>query len=127
MADISLFEFIAYGFVAYSSVLMLIISTIKKDIPTTSSLAVARFIYMIPGLIAAGILASSGVNIVLTSDTTTTTTKDLNSSEVWSQTATHTSQIVLQNPVWMAFHWLIFAVLLIYIFQQAFDLLTKKD
>ena len=120
--NISLIEFIVYGLICYSGMLMLIISTIK-EVPSGKSLAIARSFYLIPSIICAGILASSGVNIVLI--TTSNTIKNLNSSEVWAETTTN--NIILQNPVWTTVHVLIFFVLLVYVIQQILILLTKHD
>lgn len=99
--------------------LMLIISVIKK-IPTKETLAIARCVYLIPGAISAAFLASSGVNITLS--TVAQTVKDLNSSEVWTQT-TNTNQIVLVSPEWITVHWLIFIVIAFYTITSLLRLL----
>ena len=122
MGDISVIEFGVYGFIAYSSLLMLIISTVK-EVPTTKSFAIARAIYLIPGVICAALLASSGINIV--TDTTSNTIKNLNTTEVWSETTTQ--KIVLQDRVWISVHYMIFAVLLVYVIFQILTLLTKHE
>src|SRR3990172_8799142 len=103
MADISILEFGVYGLITYSSLLMLIISTIK-EVPTERSGSVIRGIWLIPGILCAFILASSGINIV-TSDTTNTII-NLNTTETWTETIT--TQIILQNPIWVTVHLLIF-------------------
>ena len=120
MADISILEFIVYGFITYSSLLMLIISTIK-EVPTEKSGSVYRSIWLIPGILCAFILASSGINIV-TSDTTNTITS-INTTEVWTETIS--SSIVLQNPIWVTVHLLIFMVLIVYVVLQVLNLFTK--
>jgi len=120
MADISILEFIVYGFITYSSLLMLIISTIK-EVPTERSGSIVRGIWLIPGVITAFILASSGINIV-TSDTTNTITS-VNTTEVWTETIS--SSIVLQNPIWVTVHLLIFVVLIVYVVLQVLTLFTK--
>mgnify|MGYP000388649277 CR=1 FL=1 len=130
--DISIIEFGVYGFITYSSLLMLIISTIK-EVPATKSLSITRAIYLIPGIICAMLLASSGVNITL-EDTTNTITLDfeaLNSTDNnivtlnSTQTTTETNQIVLLNPVWVILHFLIAAVLVVYVINQMLTLFTK--
>ena len=120
MADISILEFIVYGFITYSSLLMLIISTIK-EVPTEKSGSVYRSIWLIPGILCAFILASSGINIV-TSNTTNTITS-VNTTEVWTETIS--SSIVLQNPIWVTVHLLIFMVLIVYVVLQVLNLFTK--
>lgn len=126
MSSISLAEFIVYGFVAYSSLLMLIISVVK-EIPTTKSLAIARSIFLIPGMVAAGILASSGVNIQVASVATSNLIRSINTTQTWSETTTQINNMVLQNPVWVMFHWLIFSTLLVYVATQILTLFTKYD
>ena len=122
MADISLIEFAVYGFVAYSSLLMLIISTIK-EIPSTKALSISRAIYLIPGMIAAALLAGVGPNIVTTSVNNTITA--LNTSEVFQEVIT--TQTTLQNEVWAIFHYMIFIVLFVYVITQILILFTKVD
>ncbi len=122
MADISIIEFAVYGFVAYSSLLMLIISTIK-EVPTTKALSVARAIYLIPGMISAALLAQVGPNIVTTSVTNTITA--LNTSEVFQEVIT--SETTLQNEVWAIFHYMIFIVLFVYVITQILIIFTKID
>ena len=126
MSDISLAEFIVYGLVAYSSLLMLIISVVK-EVPTTKSLAIARSIFLIPGMVAAGILASSGVNIQVASVNTSNLIKSINTTQTWTESTQQVNNIVLQNPVWQTFHWLIFVVLLVYVATQMLLLFTKYD
>ena len=113
---------------------MLIISAIK-DVPTTKSLAISRAIYLIPGMICAAILAGSGVNIdmptttntQIINETTYNSTGSLTFTVLTNNTAPVTSYIVLQNPVWVLVHFMIFAVLGVYVVNQALMLLTKKD
>lgn len=126
MSDISLAEFIVYGFVAYSSLLMLIISVVK-EIPSTKSLAIARSIFLIPGMVAAAILATSGVNIQVANVATSNLIRSINTTQTWSETTSQINNIVLQNPVWQTFHMLIFLVLLVYVITQMLNLFTKYD
>jgi len=122
--DISIIEFGVYGFIAYSSILMLIISTIK-EVPSEKSHSIVRAIYLIPGILAAILLASSGVNIEITDVTTTNTITALNTSEVFTEAITTSSLIELQNPVWVSFHFLLAAVLMVYVINQMLILFTK--
>ncbi len=122
MADISIIEFGVYGFIAYSSMLMLIISTIK-EVPMTKALSIARSIYLIPGMISSALLATVGPNIVTTSVTNTITA--LNTSEVFREVIT--SETTLQNEVWSIFHYMLFIVLLVYVLTQILVLFTKVD
>lgn len=124
MSDLSLAEFIVYGFFAYSSALMLLIS-IVKDIPTTKILAVARSVYMIPGMVASGILATSGINIQVATVDTSNLIKSINTTQTWTETTSQINNIVLQNPAWQMFHMLIFLVLLAYVITQILNILLK--
>lgn len=126
MSDISLAEFIVYGFVAYSSLLMLIISVVK-EIPTTKSLAIARSIFLIPGMIASAVLASSGVNIQVANLATSNLIKSINTTQTWTETTTQINNIVIQNQVWGMFHIMIFLVLLVYVITQMLTLFVKYD
>lgn len=118
--DISIIEFIVYGLVTYSGILMLLVSTIK-EVPTSRVLAIVRSIYFILPVITAIILAGSGVNIV--TQETTNTIVALNTTEVWTETVSQ--QIVLRNPVWVGVHFLMAAVMAVYVIQQMLILLTK--
>lgn len=123
MADLSIIEFGVYGFITYSSLLMLIISTIKTDIPSTRSLAIVRAIYLIPGAICALLLATSGIEIL--TDDTTNTIVSVNTTEVWTETIER--NINLQNPIWGAVHVMIFAIIMIHVVTQILNLFTKTD
>ena len=120
MADLSIIEFGVYGFFAYTSMLMLIISVVKA-VPDEKSHAIIRGVYLIPGIIAAFVIASSEQTIIL-SDVTNTII-DLNTTSVWTETIFNV--IELQNPVWVTFHWLLGIVMIVYVFLQIITLLTK--
>lgn len=121
---LSILEFITYGIIAYSGMLVLIASVIK-EIPTTRSLAIVRAMYLIPSIIASGVLGTFGVNIVVNVVTTSNTIKSLNTSQVWTEATTQTNNITLQGPMWIAFHYLLFIVMTFYVIQQILFLLTK--
>lgn len=120
MSDISIIEFGVYGFLTYSSMLMLIISTVK-GLPEerTRINTLAQAVFLIPGLICAPVLATSGVGIQI--QHTDDLIKDLNSTRTWSDISTNT--IILQNPIWVTVHMMIFFVLLMYIIRQMLLLL----
>lgn len=125
MSDISLVEFTVYGFVCYSSLLMLIISVIKADVPVGRALAGLRSIFLMPGVIASGMLAYSGVNIIIQS-ANVTTIKDLNSSTIW--TNSQAAQVIaLQSPLWQTFHFMIMIILVIYILVNVFNIIGKPE
>jgi len=119
---LSILEFAVYGLIGYSSLLMLIISTIK-EVPDTKAGSISRAIYLIPGAICC-ILLASGESVILASDTTNTIVS-LNTTEVWTETIS--SSITLQNTIWTTVHILFFFVIVFYVFTQLIDLLTKKN
>lgn len=125
MGDISVIEFLVFGFIAYSSLLMLIISTIK-EVPTTKASSIVRAIFLIPGIICAAVLAGSGTSIITDTVTTTNTIRNVNTTEVWTETTTQDKSIELQSTVWITVHQMIFLVLIVYVINQIFILFTKK-
>lgn len=131
MGDISILEFIVYGILAYGSMIMILITTIK-DIPDKRALSIARSIFLLPGMIAAGILAFSGNHITWLSQTTTTITKNYNvtANQLVSNstsTLTQTSQFTLISDVWLMVHFMIFIVLLFFVIMQILIFFTKTE
>ena len=122
--EISILEYFVYGLLAYTGMLMLIISVIK-EIPTTRSLAIVRASYLIPSAICAGILASVGINIDLNTVTTSNVIRSVNTTQVWTEATTQTNLIPLQNPVWSMLHWMIMIVIIWFIIQQILYLFTR--
>lgn len=127
---LSIIEFAIYGFIAYSSLLMLIISVVKET-PTGKSQSIIRSMWLIPGIIATSLLAGMGDQVNFeTHDITTTdigynvsnTNQVISNSTVTTQT---TDKVFLVNPVWVSFHYMLFVVLLVYVIIQMLTLLTK--
>lgn len=137
--DISLVELVFFGFVELFSIAMLIASTIR-EVPTSRSSSLVRAIFLIPGFIAAIYLSGTGVNVELqtleisdnstikeTTYNATTNTKITNSTTLTNSTRTETNFITLQDPVWITFHFLIAAVIMVYVIIQILSLFTKTD
>ena len=123
MSDISLIEFGVYGLLTYSSMLMLIISAVRGLPEERSRInTLAQAVFLLPGLICAPVLATSGVNIQLQHNNDII--KDLNSTRTWSDIST--TDIVLQNPIWLTVHMMIFFVLLMFIIRQFLLLLMAS-
>lgn len=122
--SLSIIELIVYGLFAYSSMLVLITS-INKEQPTGKNPAVIRTIFLIPGIICAAILASSGENISTITVVTSNIIKNLNNTETFLETTTQTQSITLINEVWIIVHLMIMLVLIVYVIQQLVDLLIK--
>ncbi len=120
MADLSIIEFGVYGFFAYTSMLMLIISVVKTP-PDAKSHAIVRGMYLIPGIIASFIIASSGETIIMADITNTII--DLNTTSVWTEAVFNV--IELQNPIWLTFHGLLGIVMTVYVILQMVTLFTK--
>jgi len=105
---------------------MLIISTVKET-PSEKSQSLARAIYLMPGVICAFLLATSGVYITLdTTDTTIITEDNVQELTVFTQQTTSVNKIELLDPVWWMIHYMIGIVLIIYIITQILALLGKK-
>lgn len=116
-------EFGVYGFIAYSSMLMLIISTIKT-IPIGGSLTIVRATYLIPGIICALILASSGLTFTVSVLNTNSTTIAANSSELFHENSTQTTTTKIMNyPSWAILHFILAVIMIIYVIQQVLILL----
>jgi len=122
LAEISIIEFGVYAFIAYSGMLMLIISVIK-EVPSTKALSIVRAIYLFPSIFAAGILAQISPTIVLPS--VTNTILAVNTTEVFQETID--ASIVIQSNVWITFHILLMLVMMIYVITQMLILLTRHE
>lgn len=126
MADISLIEVIFYGIIEMISITMLIMTVIKET-PLGKSSSFVRAIYMMPGIISSFILGMSGPNIIFQSTSTTNLVRSINTTQVWTEAATQTNLIPLQNPVWQTFHFMIGITLLFYMVVQLVILLSKHE
>jgi hypothetical protein len=132
--DISIIEFLVYGFITYASLLMLIISAIRET-PSTKAHSIVRAIYLIPGFICAILLAGSGINIEMETTTSTDLTNEtvydsagaLTWTTVVNGTQTQTNTFALQNPVWVILHYMIALILLVYVILQVLILFTKIE
>ncbi len=124
--DISIIEFIVYGLVAYSSLLMLIISTIR-DPPCTKAHSIVRSMYLIPGIICMIIIAGSGTIIYMETMTTNITTTSNVTAELWTEVGTHERSFELLNPVWVTVHFLFAIIMIVYVILQMVTLFTKVE
>ncbi len=125
MADISIIEWGVYGFIAYSSLLMLIISVVK-EVPDKKSQSILRSMWLIPGIICAALLMFSSVNITMDTITTVNTITDNQTSTViFTEDITVQRFIPIQDPVWQSVHLMIFLILLSYVVIQMLTLFTK--
>ena len=125
MADISIIEWGVYGFIAYSSLLMLIISVVK-EVPDKKSQSILRSMWLIPGIVCAGLLMFSSVNITMDTITTVNTiTDNQTSTVVFTEDITVNRFIPIQDPVWQSVHLMIFLILLSYVVLQMLTLFTK--
>lgn len=129
---LSIIEFGIYGFVCYTSLLMLIISAVK-EVPTGRSQSIVRAMFLIPGIFCAFIIAGSGVDINLETNNETFTlnetiynsTGDITFTTDQNSTTTTTNTITLVDPIWATFHMMIAFVLLVYVVLQMLILFTK--
>ena len=136
--NISLIEFIFYGFITYFSLAMLIITTVRTSTDKTRKLTLVKAMYMIPGILGAIILAGSGVDIILEDRTVSTNATSVyevldNTNAVVTLNSTVTqvdsslSVFTLQNPIWVTFHYMIAALMMIFVFIQILTMLTAKE
>lgn len=124
MSDLSIIEFGVYGFITYTGLLMLIISSVRESpMERTRSDTIVKAMFLLPSLICAPVLATSGVHITI--QHTNDIIKDLNNSRTWSDIADN--QFTLVNPIWLSVHMMIFFILLIYIVKQFLLLLMAKE
>jgi hypothetical protein len=107
--------------------MIVLITSILKPQPAKNHLDVVRAMYLIPSIIASGILTFTGVNITWITSTTSNTIRSVNTTQVWTESVTQTNQIALLNPVWMMFHFLLFIVMVFYVIQAILSLLTRHD
>ena len=79
---------------------------------------IARAVFLLPGLICAPVLATSGPDIQIATIDTSNLIKSINTTQTWTEQTLQVHNIVLQNPVWLTVHMMIFFVLLMYIIRQ---------
>lgn len=120
MVDISIVELGVYMLIAYSGMLMLIISTIRET-PTTKSQSFSRAVYLLPSIICAFLIAGSGEVIGV---------YDVVSSGTESGAFTSLSEIktiTLINPVWVLVNFMIGIMMLFHFIMQTLQLLLFRD
>ena len=91
----------------------------------TKALSIVRAIYLFPGILSAAILAFSGRDLLIQTQVITNVIKDLNTTETWTEAITTTTEVELQNEVWITFHFFLFVVMSVYVITQMLILLTK--
>ena len=122
MADISIIEFVVYAFIAYSGMLMLIISTIREA-PQTKSQSFTRAMYLIPSIVCAFLLAGMGETVSIV---------DMAHEEIHNQNNTVINihehyTITLVNPIWITFNFMIAIIMLFHFIMQTLQLLLFRD
>jgi hypothetical protein len=128
MADMSILEFIVYGFLAYSGILMLIVSAFKEDGTASRSQTGVKVVWLLPCIFAAVLLAGAGQDITFeTVNTVNTITNNVTSTVDFTEDVTTETKITLVQPVWGMVHMLLFFVMLLYVIIQILIMLTKHD
>ncbi len=120
--DISIIEFGVYAFIAYSGMLMLIISTIREA-PQTKSQSFTRAMYLIPSIVCAFLLGGMGETIGI---------QDMAHEEIHNQNNTVVNimehyTITLVNPVWITVNFMIAIIMLFHFIMQTLQLLLFRD
>lgn len=129
MGEISIIEFIVYGLVGYSGIVLLIASAFK-ELPATKNLAVIRSIWIMPCIFMMYVLASAGAPIILQDEVIVTTLNYNETSNILVSNSTETTQakqVSIVNPVWVTVHLLFFIMLVIYFIWNMLQLLVKRD
>jgi hypothetical protein len=131
MVDYSILEFGVYAFITYSSVLMLIISTIR-EIPVTKSMSISRAVYMMLGIITSIVLMGAGPAITMPASESTFTYVINGTTGAYITNSTTYTTIpgtitLLNGTAWMVLHLGIAAVLILFVIQQMVMLLFKTD
>jgi len=126
LADISIIEFGVYAFIAYSGLLMLIISTIKET-PQTKSQSFTRAMYLIPSIICAFLLASSGqviglYDVILESDSGSSGSH----SGLFISGHEHYT-ITLENSIWILVNFMVGIILTFHVILQSLQLLLFRE
>lgn len=120
MADISIIEFVVYAFIAYSGMLMLIISTIREA-PQTKSQSFTRAMYLLPSIVCAFLLAGMGESVGL---------YDVVISGVEQgqpTTLNETFTITLINPIWITVNFMFGIIMTFHFIMQTLQLLLFRD
>jgi len=124
--DISIIEFLVYALVGYTGPVLLIISAFRET-PVTKSQSIVRAMYLIISIVAVMILAGSGINIEMEDVTINSTLINVNTTETWTETVTESHGFSLNNSVWIPFHYMLAAVMLVYVILQFLILFTKVE
>ena len=135
--DLSSLEFLVYGLVAYSSLLMLIISTVLKAELATSSQSLIKSVYILPGIVCMFILAFASPTIVINDSVVTTDNTSIyevldNTNVVTvlnstvNETVTTVNSIELLNTVWGITHVMFAMIMVIFVIVKILSLLTVK-
>ena len=118
--DSSIIEFAVYAFIAYSGMLMLIISTIREA-PQTKSQSFTRAMYLIPSIVCAFLLAGMGESVGL---------YEVVSSGVEQGTATSLNQVFtinLVNPIWITVNFMFGILMTFHFIMQTLQLLLFRE
>lgn len=128
MAEYSIIEFIVYGLVGYTGVVLMVASAFR-EVPATKSLAVVRSIWLLPSIYCLIMLAGISGTIYLDEGVETTSTLiNVNTTETWTETVNVTpNSIVLVEPIWGTVHIIFYMMLILYFIWNMLQLLVKRD
>lgn len=135
--ELSSLEFGVYGLVAYSSLLMLIISTIQKPDMATSHQALIKSVYILPGIVCMFILAFASPTIILYDSVVTTENTSLyevldntNAVVTLNSTVDETVSTVnsneLLNSIWGTVHLMFAMIMIVFVIVKLISLLTVR-
>lgn len=130
MSEYSIIEFVVYGLVGYSGIIMLLSTAFRTDTPNTKSGAIIRSIWTLPAIYCLVMLAGISGTIYLDEGVTTNELvyNGTDSSLITNSTTTQTANsIVLVNPIWGTVHIVLYMMLIVYFIWNVLQLLVKRE
>ena len=125
MVDVSIVEFAVYGLVAYTSLVILLLTMLVAP-PASKKGTIARSIYMLTGVIFCFVIASVGPTISMPLEVSSLVITTANTTTTHAGNATSTITI-MNGPVWTYGHTLLGILMLVYVLQELVTLFTKVD
>ena len=129
MSELSIIEFIIYGLVGYSG-LILLIGSAFKEVPATKSQSVIRGIWVLPCIYCLIMLSGLSGTVYLDEGKTTNELiyNGTDDTLITNSTTTFTANsIQLVNPIWGTVHILFYMILIVYFMWNMLQLFTKRE
>lgn len=135
LADFSIIEFIVYGLMGYSGLILLMVQILQPNPPTNRSFAGARVVFLSPSLIGIMMLMFASGDITLETENISTNstiltyneTNDLIFTENVTRTESNAKSFTLIEPIWGLIHLGFLMIIIVYITIQVLNILTKPE